>query len=256
MNLSTPGARKILYNSTIAKKIFGLLKGRSFSKYYDFNHLSLLEAQALNGSICRDEALFIYSLIKMIRPRVVVEFGFARGHSALNVLTAIDKEAKLYSFDIAEVSRITAEAVFSHYENFHFRYKSQLEFLPDDIHNQKIDLVYFDAVYDKAINLATFDKIKSSLSDQAIVMLHDTNVWKKTMMDESHLSYAGKKPNDWLNENEFQSQKGQREFYNEFIKIFPDYSAVTLHSSTTPLLSGISLLQKKSVLRTGYETVE
>jgi len=253
MNLSTPKARKILYNNTIAKKIFGFLKGRSFSKFYNFNHLSLVESQALNGSICRDEALFIFSLIKMIRPKVVVEFGFARGHSALNVLTAIDKDAKLYSFDIAEFSRKTAEAVFNQHKNFHFRFKSQLDFTPEDVHNQKIDLVYFDAVYDRNINMATFEKLKSSLSDESIIMLHDTNVWKKTLMDDAHISYASKKPNDWLNENEFQSQKGQREFFNDFLEKFPEYAAVTLHSSNIPLLSGISLLQKKKVLKTQYE---
>lgn len=249
MRLSESKFRKILYTNTVAKKIFGLIKGRSFSKFYDFNHLSLFDTQRVSGAIFRDEALFMYSLIKIIRPRVVVEFGLSRGHSTLNFLNAIDKDAKLYSFDISDSARMIAKEVLYKFKNFYYCHKSQLDFSPEDVYNQKIDLVYFDAVYNAELNLATFEKIKPSLNEGAILMLHDTNTWPKSLMDDSHIRYASKKSTDWLNENEFQPQKGQREFYNEFIRKFPDYSGINLHSTST-LLSGVSLLQKKSVLLT------
>jgi len=249
MKISQSLPRKVLYTSNIAKQIYGLLKNETVGKYYNLNHLSLFEVQKLRGSLMKDEALFLYSLVKMIRPQVVLEFGFSRGHSSLNFLYALDKTSQLFSFDISEGAKDIAENVFNNFPNFHFHHKSQLDFTPLDVDNRKIDLVYFDAVYNREINLKTFERIKSSLSEDAIIALHDTNVWKKQLMDETHIAFAKKKPNDWLNENEFQSQKGQREFYNEFVKQFPDYSAITFHSSTT-VVAGISLLQKKRFLKT------
>ena len=71
-------------------------------------------------------------------------------------------------------------------------------------------------------------------------------------MDRTHKEYANKKPQNWLNEDEFQSQKGQREFYNEFIKQFHEYSAINLHNSAT-IVAGISLLQKKQHLKTQWQ---
>jgi predicted O-methyltransferase YrrM len=249
MKITQSLPRKILYTNNIAKGIYGLVKNRSIGTYDNLNHLSLFEPQSLKGSLMRDEAIFLYSLVKMIRPKVIVEFGFSRGHSSLNFLYALDKTAHLYSFDISETAKDIAENVLNGFPNFHFRFKSQLDFVPQDIDNKKIDLVYFDAVYDRDKNMTTFERLGPSLNENAIIALHDTNTWRRQLMDRTHIEYANKKPQNWLNEDEFQSQKGQREFYNEFVKQYPDYSAITFHNSST-ILAGISLLQKKSFLKT------
>lgn len=249
MKISQSLPRKVLYTNNIAQKVYGLLTKRSIGRFDNLSHLSLFEPQSLKGSLMRDEALFLYSLVKMIRPKVILEFGFSRGHSSLNFLYALEKSSHLFSFDISEGANDIAQSVFSDFPNFHFKHKSQLDFTPQDIDHKKIDLVYFDAVYDREMNLATFDKIKHSLSEDAIIALHDTNTWSKQLMDETHIAYAKRKPQNWLNESEFQSQKGQREFFNAFINQFPEYSAINFHNSTT-ILAGITLLQKKKFLKT------
>ena len=186
----------------------------------------------------------------MLRPRVIIEFGFLRGHSALNFLYALDKNANLYSYDISEGAKSIAETVFKDFKNFHFIFKSQMDFSPEDIDNKKIDLIFYDAVWDTELNLATFERFKSSLSEDAIIILHDTNTWRKKYMNETHYRYVNTKPKDyWLNEEEFQQQKGQREFYTAFLEKNPEYCAVNIHTENA-YRNGITLLQKKKFLPT------
>jgi len=228
---------------------YGILKGQRNGKYYNLNHLNLFEPQKTRGPILRDEALFLYSLVKMIRPQVIVEFGFSRGHSSLNFLSAMDRDSVLYSYDISEDAKKIATKVFNKFRNFTFLYKSQLDFQPSDIGNKKIDLLYMDAVYETEMNIQTFDKFKASLNDAAIIALHDTGTWQRKCMDQSHLTYASKKPQNWLNENEFQQQKGQREFCNALMSKNPDYSVIHFHCPSA-IRPGITLIQKRNLLKT------
>lgn len=230
-------------------KIYSVLKGEANRRYYNLNHLPLFDSHKARGPIFKDEALFLFALVKMIRPKLIVEFGFSRGHSSLNFLSAMDKDSVLYSYDIAESAKEIAFKVFKPFRNFNFVYKSQLEFRPTDIGNKKIDLIYMDAVYETEMNLQTFDAFKSSLNDDAIIALHDTGTWHRSCMEDSHLAYANKKPHDWLNENEYQQQKGQREFCNAFMSRNPDYNIIHFHCQHA-IRSGITLLQKRSPLKT------
>lgn len=242
------GLRKILYNSPTVQRIYGLLKNRSVGKSYNFGHLALYEPQKVNGAILKDEALLIYALIKMIRPKVVVEFGFSRGHSSLNFLEALDETAEFHSYDISSSAAEIAK-VFQARNNFHFHLKSQLDFDAEDVGHKKVDLVYFDAVYDAELNMATLQKLMPSLSDNALLILHDTDTWKKHQMDDTHVAYAGKRPQNWLNENEFQQQKGQREFSNAIVNTLPEFSVIHLHGIGI-LRSGFTLVQRKKLLPT------
>jgi predicted O-methyltransferase YrrM len=230
--------------------VYGRLKSQLYTRYYDLSHLSLFQSQETRGPILKDEALFLYALVKMIRPKVIVEFGFSRGHSSLNFLSAMDRDSVLYSYDISESAKEIAVNVFKKFRNFNFLFKSQLDFLPSDIGNKKIDLIYMDAVYETEVNMQTFDKFKSSLSDHGIIALHDTGTWHRKCMDESHLAYASKKPQNWLNENEFQQQKGQREFCNAFMIRNPEFGIIHFHSHHV-IRCGITLLQKRTPLQTG-----
>lgn len=243
------GMRKMLYSSHFAMKIYGILKRQRNGRYYNLNHLPLFDPRETRGPILKDEALFLYSLVKMIRPKVIVEFGFSRGHSSLNFLSAMDKDSVLYSYDIAESAKEIAIKVFGTFRNFNFLHKSQLDFIPSDIQNKKIDLLYMDAVYETEINMQTFDKLKHSLSDDAIIALHDTGTWHRNSMERSHLEYANKKPLNWLNENEYQQQKGQREFCNAFMSRNPEYNIIHFHCHRT-IRSGITLIQNRTLLKT------
>lgn len=64
----------------------------------------------------RDEALFLFSLIKVLRPAVCIEFGFNNGNSAFSMLQAMDKTPILYSYDISKKPKEIAKKFF--YQNY------------------------------------------------------------------------------------------------------------------------------------------
>ena len=86
--------------------------------------------------------MFLFSLVRVLRPKVVVEFGFHWGHSSFNFLAALDEDAHLYSFDIAESSNRIAKNYFSHRKNFTFHFKSQTDVAPGDFQHLPIDLIF------------------------------------------------------------------------------------------------------------------
>ena len=67
---------------------------------YDIRHLKDYQ-EDWSGPIQSDEALFLYSLVRVVRPKTIVEFGFYKGHSAVNFLKAMPYDGILYSFDCA-----------------------------------------------------------------------------------------------------------------------------------------------------------
>ncbi|UCC94762.1 MAG: hypothetical protein JSW40_08115, partial [Candidatus Omnitrophota bacterium] len=76
---------------------------------YDISHLRNYE-EIVHGPIQSDEALFLYGLTKLIRPRVIVEFGFG-GRSSINFLKALPGDGLLYSFDCNEKCKKIADDV-------------------------------------------------------------------------------------------------------------------------------------------------
>ena len=86
----------------------------------DISHLTVF-SEVADGPVQREEALFLYSLLRVVRPRTVVEIGFLNGRSALNFLCALDADARLYSFDIDERCAARARDLFGHDPRFTFR---------------------------------------------------------------------------------------------------------------------------------------
>src|SRR5690606_7012992 len=144
-------------------------------------------------------------------------------HSSLNFLEALDETAEFRSYDISSSAAEIAK-VFQARNNFHFHLKSQLDFDAEDVGHKKVDLVYFDAVYDAELNMATLQKVMPTLRDNVALSLHDTDAWEKHQMDDTCVAYAGKRRQNWLNENESHQQKGQREFSNAIVNTRPDFS--------------------------------
>ena len=59
----------------------------------------------VTGPIQRDEALFIYSLVKTVDPKIIVEFEFYQGHSAFEFFKKPSLSMlRLYSYDISDDS--------------------------------------------------------------------------------------------------------------------------------------------------------
>ena len=62
---------------------------------HNFSHL---DEGGMHGA-GREDALLMYALVQMLWPKTIVEFGFYRGHSAVNFLKAMPVDCRLFSFD-------------------------------------------------------------------------------------------------------------------------------------------------------------
>ncbi|MDQ6765921.1 MAG: hypothetical protein M3Z22_07475 [Verrucomicrobiota bacterium] len=167
--------------------------------------------------------------------------------SAFNFLQAIAPGAKVYSYDVADHAEETARTCFRHYRNYRFLHKSQSEFAPDDIDYAKVDLVFFEAVHDLALNQETWKRAVGSLSERCLVVVHDTGTWTRS---DALANYgpADLNPQWWLND-EYQHQRGEREFVNWITREYSDYSQIHFHSLLT-LRHGLTILQRNEPLPT------
>jgi predicted O-methyltransferase YrrM len=216
----------------------------------DFSHiLAVRELQI--GPVHRDEAVFLFGLTRILRPRTIVEFGFMNGHSALNFLLAADPECQVFSYDITGNSEGIARRCFSSRRNFSFIRKSQTNFSPDDIGNREIDLCFLDASHDLDLNLKTFELIRPHLSETAIVAVHDTGVWHRRFLKDEHRAFISSNMGRgrWIDAERYQQAVSERLFVNALLRTCPEYSQVHFHSGYA-LRNGITLLQKAAPLET------
>ena len=221
----------------------------------DFSHILSFREERI-GPVHRDEALFLFGLTRILRPQTIVEFGFRKGHSALNFLMAADTECQVFSFDIAARSEEIASRCLGHVKNFRFIRKSQSDFLSTDIENRKIDLCFLDASHNLALNLKTFELIRPHLAEMAIIAVHDTGVWHRRFFKDHHRAFidsdSGKETGRWIDAEQYQPAVTERLFVNALLRNYPDFSQMHLHSAYT-LRNGITLLQKEAPLVTEPE---
>ncbi len=211
----------------LEKKVIDLLKHNC---KYDLNHLKQ-ETQIVYGPIQDDEALFLFGLVKTLRPKTVTEFGYSSGVSALNFLKALDEDTKLYSYDI--------NAATPHNDiRFKFYKKSQTEFEFSDVENRKIDLAFFDDGHLFDLNSVAFTKIVDYLAPNAIIVVHDTglHVVKKESFEICVC--------DFENYCGAAHQYDERRFINWIISNYPEWEIIHLHSFNI-FRHGFTILQKK-----------
>lgn len=213
------------------------------------SHLMAYRDKETIGPLQNDEALLLFALVKTVTPKVIVEFGFHKGHSAFNFLQAVDTNTRLYSFDVDPMSKSIAEDAFYSFPNFRYFHKSQTEFDPSDVDDQLIDLVFFDAAHELEMNQETWRLVEPQLAANASILVHDTGNWCRKDFKPVHQILADASPDDWLNEDEFQHQKEEREFVNWIVTEYPDYAMVHFHSLQR-IRHGLTLLQRKQLLDT------
>lgn len=208
----------------------------------DFDHLILQEEEKANISIQRSEALLLHSIILVCQPRVILEFGFHLGASAKNFLYAALPNAILHSFDTQDLQN-TAKELSESDCRFKFHQKSQVDFHPNDINNEVIDFIFFDASHDLILNQETWKKVLPCFSEKTIVAVHDTGTWNRDLLNEIHKTYISTygKDNFWVNEKEFAHQPDERLFVN-WIKDEYGFSAVHFHSLNVAR-HGLTILQ-------------
>jgi predicted O-methyltransferase YrrM len=206
------------------------------------------------GPLQRDEALFLFGLLRVTRPRLVVEFGFFHGHSAFNFLRALDPGARLVSFDIKPESKARAESEFACFRNFRYIEKSQAEFDPADLDGEMADFVFIDASHDLALNQQTFTRLIPALAPVAIVAVHDTGIWHRKHFLQKHVDYSAGKDERWLTPEWYQHQIDEREFVNWIFDQHPEFSQMHFHTTAT-MRHGLTLLQRRGKLPTSSPAV-
>lgn len=217
-------------------------------------HLGFYREGAAFGPVQREEALLIAALVRVLRPKTIVEFGFASGHSALNFLEAMPADSKLFSFDISSRAHDIA-AVFVGDKRFTYRHKSQTDFVPDDVHGRTIDLCFIDASHDLRLNQETWRRVLPSLAPNALVLVHDTGTWSRHRLTPVFAEYAAQKPENWLSIDVFQPHPDERKFVNWICSQGGGWMPIHLHTEAT-LRHGLTLLQRVGALRTTSQNAD
>ena len=204
---------------------------------YNLSHL-VQETQYVSGPLQDDEALFLYGLVKTLKPKTVVEFGFRFGFSAWNFLKSLDSDARLYSYDI---NNDNPQAPAHSDKRFKFYLKSMTEFNSNDIDNRLIDIALIDAGHVYDINIITYKLLLDKMSLNSVIIVHDTGVH----FDESYLcacdsgtKYCGG-----------QHQPDNRKFVNWIQENYPDWQMIHFHSFNI-YRHGLTILQRKYKLGT------
>lgn len=202
-----------------------------------------------HGPIQQDEALFLYSLVKMIHPSLILEFGVQYGYSTWNFALAKDEDCKLFSYDIDLNCLNNVRKLFIGIKNFSFIHKNCLDFTFSDIDNQLIDLCFIDCAHILSINQQLIDKILPFMSKNAIIAIHDTGTHTRKAINKKPEGYENK-----LFDNPFVKEVclvEERQTVNWFAEKYPEYSLINLHSENF-FRHGITIFQKKSILATDF----
>ena len=151
---------------------------------YDLSHLTQNEDQHVVGPIQDDEALFLYSFIKVALIRNIVEIGFQSGYSATNFLKAVGPKGKVVSIDVEPFNKLD--------ENHFNLIKDVGNVLPTDLPFDKIDLAFYDCHnYESTIKFHNTMILSNKIDHNTTIVLHDTGAHHKNIVDWSVKKHDG-----------------------------------------------------------------
>ena len=202
------------------------------------------------GPVQRDEAFALFGLLRALRPRTVVEFGFYDGRSAFNTLRALDDEARLYAYDTADLSADIAAELFSDEPRLVFLRKSQADFDPADVDRRPVDFAFVDASHELELNRQTFRRLLPSLAPGAVVAVHDTGTVHRSHTPERYFPEAAVDGSpQWMPDGTFEHHPGERGTVNWLREEHPEFAQIHLHTHGVPRW-GLTLLQRSERLPT------
>lgn len=138
------------------------------------------------GPVQREEALFLYALTRLIRPRLVVEIGVREGHSTRCFLeagaTVVAIDIK-YNHHILELRR-------QYRRKFSFVRQDQGQLTGDEWGKNRIDLCFLDASHNLNANKKTFEAIEPYMNFNSYMVIHDTGIWVREHMTPAHRKFA------------------------------------------------------------------
>lgn len=206
----------------------------------DLAHLTFAHDR-MDGPVQRDEALLLHALLRVLRPKTVVEIGVYRGYSAFNFLRALDPDARLYSFDNNPAFVDRAAKMLGYDPRVTVRQRSQTELTAADLDGRIADFVFLDASHDLSLNQMTFGRLLALMQPDAILAVHDTGtVPRKLLAPIKH--WALWAPERWVGD-ECEVMPGERAFVNWIHHDHPEFARIHLHSRNT-VRCGITLLQR------------
>lgn len=201
---------------------------------YDLSHLTQADSEAVIGPIQDTEALFLYSVVRGMRLRRILEIGGLSGYSAKNFLQAFAEPSQsiMYTVDINQVPVLQS--------NHKVIVKDATHLTPEDLDNTPLDLVFFDChCYDAQMGL--FNRLKEFglITDQTIIALHDTNTHPSSIFASGYQISDGTRVH----------QPVERRMVNVFVEEM-GYNAFSLHTNpdrhneAMPFRHGVSILQR------------
>lgn len=209
---------------------------------YDLEHLTQPASEAVCGPIQDTEALFLYSVVRGMRMKRILEIGGLSGYSATNFLKAFAKPAEsvMYTVDINPVPAVAPNHVVIVKDARHID--------ASDLHNAPLDLVFFDC-HDYDVQMALYRRLVSQgiVTDATVLALHDTNTHPARFFSFGYALDG--------NLNEWVHQDAERRMVNTFVQQF-GYQSFSLHTPLSshdhdmPYRHGVTLLQKFNILRT------
>ena len=200
---------------------------------YDVSHLFRGDSVGTLPS----EGLLMYALVKVLNPRVIVEFGFAKGYSSGNFLRAMSADSKLYSFD----PDINAYALAKTWNDPRFKFvlKRGEDFKRSDIDNNNIDMVFIDASHELLSNVKIFHRIRKSLAPDCLIMIHDTGLFNRDFMDKEWVIDGS----FYVTDKGYAQRPGERLFVNFLKWRYPKFDQIHFHSMTVECM-GITMLKR------------
>jgi predicted O-methyltransferase YrrM len=244
VSLLRPREHPAYWRSRLLRELHVLARWRRLRRDFpDLAHLPFYSEDE-EGPVQREEALFLHGLLRVVRPRTVVEIGLYYGHGAFNLLRALDADGRLYSFDNDPNCAQTARALFGHDPRFVFRERSQAELKSADIDYRVADFVFLDGAHDLALNQAAFERLVPLMAPDAILAVHDTGAIPRGLFPGWH--WHLNEPEHWASDG-YEHRPDERAFVNWVLDAHPEFAQIHLHSRRT-VRCGITLLQRSAPL--------
>lgn len=207
---------------------------------YDLTHLVQDDTENVIGPIQDTEALFLYSLVRGMRMRRVLEIGGLSGYSARNFLAALGPQGMLYTVDLNPVP--------CQGPNHACICRDAREDTAADLGGEPLDLVFFDChVFDAQMGLFEALLREGLVTERTVLALHDTNLHPTQVVPWAY-PVRGEEAG-WVH------QAVERDMVNEFVgrhgyHAFSLHTALTAHDASMPFRHGVTLLQRFRPLTT------
>lgn len=215
----------------------------------EFSHLRNYQT-FIHGPIQQDEALFLLAVCKMVRPKVILEFGVLDGMSTYNFAVAKDSDCLLFSFDLNPEAVENGRRKVAGFPNCFLGVRNCTEFVPSDVRDLPIDFFFLDCAHVLEINQECLRRVIPCMSPEGIIGIHDTGYYTKKGFDAAPEDY--KRWKEKLGERLERQDRvpvilDETKTANWLTEEFPEYNSMHFHSANY-FRHGISLFQKKRVL--------